>query len=264
MYKGSKSIAVFVLMIMLCIISCATLSPYYNNSGGYSLLGAAIPTDGTLSVFLKKSLIKDSVDIIPSELINRAEILTLAINDSSSVYGALEGRFVADSIRYATGKNKIEYNSLTVMQPDSGILIFSNGDIKQAESTLIGSRKIYRSKEEMRNIFLNDGSVCGSNISSAVISQLFSVDVPVNKIKLALNRGKDSDINLSGTIVCYSKEDAKTLSSAIKTWIISRYRINAKTQEVKRLYNALNVNGETIRFNDVCILYSDFKAALVF
>ena len=142
MHKGTKGI-VFILVILFSVISCATVSPYYNQNEGYSVLGAAIPENGTLSVFLKTSLFKNIASTIPPELLKRTDYLTIAIDENNHVYGGIEGRFIADSIRFVSGKNRIQYNSFQIIQPDSGILLFSNTDIKMAERTLIKERGEY-------------------------------------------------------------------------------------------------------------------------
>ena len=260
MHKGTKGI-VFILVILFSVISCATVSPYYNQNEGYSVLGAAIPENGTLSVFLKTSLLKNILSPIPPELLKRADYLTIAIDESNHIYGGIEGRFIADSIRFVSGKNRIQYNSFQIIQPDSGILLFSNADVKMAERTLIKERGEYRSKEQMKLISQADGALLGRNIPSSLTSSLFSLSLPLEQISLTLSN-KEQGIYIYGKIDCWSISDSEQLFRVIKTWLVSRYRINGKAGEIVNLPQSLISSNDEIEFNGVYISYSDLEYLL--
>lgn len=260
MHKGTKGI-VFILVILFSVISCATVSPYYNQNEGYSVLGAAIPENGTLSVFLKASLFKNIASPIPPELLKRADYLTIAIDENNHIYGGIEGRFIADSIRFVSGKNRIQYNSFQIIQPDSGILLFSNADVKMAERTLIKERSEYRSKEQMKLISQADGALLGRNIPSSLTSSVFSLSLPLEQISLTLSN-KEQGIYIYGKIDCWSISDSEQLFRVIKTWLVSRYRINGKAGEIVNLPQSLISSNDEIEFNGVYISYSDLEYLL--
>lgn len=255
MHKGSKSLKALLCVVMVCtfFISCATLSPFVDKSEGYSFLGASVPKSETLTFFVKTDFLKEQESFKNNPLVLRSDYATLVVDNNALVYGGLEGRFVADSIRFATGKNRVEQNGFTFVQSDSGLFLFSNGDIKKTEETLVSKRQIYRSREEMEAIFENDISIMGEDVSSNTTSYLFNADMPFKNISLTLNKQNGSDMSLSGEIECYSKEEATRLVGAFKLWIIGVYRREGKVSEIKGLNDALNVYEYKLLFNSVSV-----------
>lgn len=255
MHKGSKSLKALLWVVMCCVlfVSCATLSPFVDKSEGYSFLGASVPKSETLTFFVKTDFLKEQARFKDNPLILRSDYATLVVDNNALVYGGLEGRFVADSIRFATGKNRVEQNGFTFIQSDSGLFLFSNGDIKKTEETLVSKRQIYRSREEMKAIFENDVSIIGEDVSTNTMFHLFNTDVPIKNISLTLNKQNDNDMSLSGEIECYSKEEATRLALSFRLWIIGVYRREGKGSEIKALGDALNINEYKILFNSVSV-----------
>lgn len=255
MHKGSKSLKALQVVIVFCalFISCATLSPFVDKSEGYSFLGASVPKSETLTFFVKTDCLKEQESFKDNPLILRSDYATLVVDNNNHVYGGLEGRFVADAIRFATGRNRVEQNGFTFIQSDSGLFLFSNGDIKKTEETLVSKRQIYRSREEMKAIFENDVSIRGEDVSSHTVSHLFNADMPLKNISLNLKKQSDNELSLSGEIECYSRAEAERLAGAFKLWIIGVYRREGKGSEIKALDDALNTNEYKLLFNSVSV-----------
>ena len=130
-----------------------------------------------------------------------------------------------------------------------------------AERTLIKERGEYRSKEDMKLISQADGSLFGRNIPSSLTSSVFSLSLPLEQISLTLSNNEQG-IYIYGKIDCWSTSDSEQLYRVIKTWLVSRYRINGKAGEIVNLPQSLISSNDEIEFNGVYISYSDLEYLL--
>ena len=113
----------------------------------------------------------------------------------------------------------------------------------------------------MKLISQADGVLLGMHIPSSLTSSVFSLSLPLEQISLTLSN-KEQGIYIYGKIECYSTSDSEQLFRVIKTWLVSRYRINGKVGEIVNLPQSLHLSNDKIEFNGVYISYSDLEYLL--
>ena len=181
------------------------------------------------------------------ELRERSEYLTLVREPNGSVIGALEGAYPADVIRYATGKNRNVFGQYSVMQPDSGIFLFTDASLDDAYERSFKNRKLVTTESELKERFRNALSIYGYDVRGLIGDELN--DIVFNKIDININKN-DTSVNndtgfvLSGTVTIDDEGAFKRFLTYFKTWYIGDVRRSGGNVDLNRINESIKVGED--------------------
>lgn len=188
------------------------------------------------------------------ELLERSEYLTLVREPDGSVIGALEGVYPADVIRYATGKNRNVFGKYSVMQPDSGIFLFTDASLDDAYERSFKNRKVVTTESELKERFRNALSIYGYDVRGLIGDELNDIvfnkiDININKNSIYVNKN-DTSVNndtgfvLSGTVTIDDEGAFKRFLTYFKTWYIGDVRRSGGNVDLNRINESIKVGED--------------------
>ena len=234
-----------LLISLLLIVSCSSLSPFRGK--GYSTFASAFGESGELVVLIDTEKFDITSYVNSPELRERSEYLTLVREPDGSVIGALEGVYPADVIRYATGKNRNVFGKYSVMQPDSGIFLFTDASLDDAYERSFKNRKVVTTESELKERFRNALSIYGYDVRGLIGDELN--DIVFNKIDININRN-DTSVNndtgfvLSGTVTIDDEGAFKRFQTYFKTWYIGDVRRSGGKVDLNRINESIKVDDD--------------------
>lgn len=249
-----KRLKIFLsLFVIVITVSCSTVSPFRKNNGEYTSLPSVFGKNEELTILVNKKLLRATGN--ENDVLKRAEFLSITKDNDGNVIGALEGEYLTDVIRYATGKNQTFLNGYNVIQPDSGVFLFANGNINNAYERVIKNRQDIISEEELKDRFKNAINIFGKNVKNIFGIRDKVDDIAFNKIDIKLNMDTEDDNNLTmnGEILIDNKDDSVKFYTYFKTWYVGQLRTNHIQFEIEELDKAIIKHESTIKFNNLIV-----------
>lgn len=233
-----------VLTLLFLLVSCATVSPFYNKEEEFSTVAEVFGNDGEVVILADMHKVTPFVTKEEHKKIaKRMDTFAFAQDEKGNFLGAFEGRFPHDTIRLITGETIYKILDLTVIQPDAGLMILSRGDINEAKKRIIDERKVVTTKEELKEHFSHAISIFGKNLKGLnvpIVKGFFNfteVEVVVDVV--------EDKLLANGYVLFPSNKARDSFNKAFKTVYVASLRKRKKP-----------VNAEEI---DKCIIETDNK-----
>lgn len=247
-----KTKRAILLISLLLIVSCSSLSPFRGK--GYSTFASAFGGSGELVVLIDTEKFDITSYVNSPELRERSEYLTLVREPDGSIIGALEGAYPADVIRYATGKNRNVFGKYSVMQPDSGIFLFTDASLDDAYELSFKNRKVVTTESELKERFKNALSIYGHDVRGLIGDELNDIvfnkiDININKNNIYVNKNdksvnNDTGFVLSGTVTIDDEGAFKRFLTYFKTWYIGDVRRSGGKVDLNRIDESIKVGDD--------------------
>lgn len=244
-----KRLALLAIAIVLLLCSCVTRSPYKEEQ-----YFQAMGLDGQF-VFTINAQLLDPTELISSEdqavqyIASRMDRLSIALNEDSSFYGAIEGNFpkvlVNSALRISSQAQKLkdsetglkyfrlEGSEVEASIPKSGIILFSNSDVVDTYMTTMENRVKRISDEDAKKLA---SSQIGFYVANPKTMLDMGFEIPKTALENISNVLLVMDDNvISVDFTLRTEELAKTFSIIIKAGYIAKLKLSGQSVDISAL-----------------------------